>query len=571
MAEESSSALRAFALALADELERKPSASIEALKNKLAPRFKIAGVPKNAALLSALPPARRTPEIVRLLRTRLTRTASGVTPVAVMPKPFPCVGRCTYCPTAMKEEIGPDGTSRAVMFAPKAYTGFEPATRRAIQNNYDAAKQISVRLSQYEALGQPTQKCELILMGGTFLSVPVDYQNQFVHECYDAFNAGVGTPEKSASSAVSSSSSLAEAQKTNESSLHRVIGLTVETRPDWCTDGHVERMLEWGATRVELGVQSLDDAILKKVQRGHDIACTALTTARLKDAAFKVGYHFMPGLYSSHAQDVAMLKRLFEDSRFCPDMLKLYPCLVMPGTVLHDEWKAGRFEPLETDEAVARIAEAARHFPPWVRVMRMQRDIPVDKIVAGVKSGHLHELVTRAMDEAGTKCRCIRCREVFSHFRRGTEAKGAKVKNKKEKTAPLSLELVERKYPASGGVEHFISFEDVEQDLLAGFIRLRLPPPNSRHRPEITSSSALIRELHVYGQEVEIEATKAEPSASNLLVQHHGLGRALLSRAEEVASDAGRDKMIIISGVGVRPYYAKLGYGRDGPYMAKKI
>lgn len=559
--------IQAFALALADELERKPGSSIAALKNTLAARFKIAGVPKNAAILSALPANRRTHQLVSLLRTRLTRTASGVTPVAVMPKPFPCVGRCTYCPTAMKEEIGPGGTSRTVMLAPKAYTGFEPATRRAIQNGYDAAKQISMRLSQYEALGQPTQKCELILMGGTFLSVPVDYQNQFVHECYDAFNSTDAKPAKSAFNfSPYHSSSLAEAQKTNESSLHRVIGLTVETRPDWCTDEHVERMLSWGATRVELGVQSLDDSILQKVQRGHDAACTALTTARLKDAAFKVGYHFMPGLYASHAQDVAMMRRLFTDSRFCPDMLKLYPCLVMPGTVLHDEWKAGRFEPIDADEAVARIAEAAASFPPWVRVMRMQRDIPADKIAAGVKSGHLHELVTRAMEEAGTKCRCIRCREVFSPQR-----KAANKKKKKEKSQPLSLELVSRSYPASGDTEHFISFEDVEQDLLAGFIRLRLPPSHSKHRPEVTSSSALIRELHVYGQEVEIEATKAEPSASSLLVQHHGLGRALLSRAEEIAADAGRDKLVIISGVGVRPYYAKLGYERDGPYMSKKL
>ena len=541
-------ALKAFALALADELKREPGTSIAALKNKLAPRFKIAGVPKNAAILSALPAARRTSAIVLLLRTRLTRTASGVTPVAVMPKPFPCPGRCTYCPTAMKEEIGPDGTSRPVMFAPKAYTGFEPATRRAIQNDFDAAKQISVRLSQYEALGQPTQKCELILMGGTFLSVPVDYQDQFVKECYDAFNE-------------QKSRNMAEAQKTNESSLHRVIGLTVETRPDWCDDGHVARMLEWGATRVELGVQSLDDAVLEKVRRGHSTACTATTTARLKDAAFKVGYHFMPGLYASHAQDVAMMRRLFEDSRFCPDMLKLYPCLVMPGTVLHDEWKAGRFEPIDADEAVARIAEAASFFPPWVRVMRMQRDIPVGKIAAGVKSGHLHELVTKAMEEAGTRCRCIRCREVFASERR----------EKKKEKKNLSLELVSREYAASGGVEHFLSFEDVEQDLLAGFIRLRLPPPHSKHRPEITSTTALIRELHIYGQEVEIEATKAEPSASSLLVQHHGLGKALLTRAQEIAADAGRDKMVIISGVGVRPYYARLGYERDGPYLAKKL
>ena len=559
-----SSTLNAFALALADALKKNPRAKIEALKNELAPQFKIEGVPKNAALLAALPARLRTKKIISLLRTRPTRTASGVTPVAVMPKPFPCPGLCTYCPTAARVEESPDGLGpgRLVLTAPNSYTGFEPATRRAIQNDFDAAKQIEVRLSQYEALGQPSQKCELILMGGTFLSVPVDYQNEFVKECYDAFNQN----KKPAPS-------LELSQKQNESSLHRVIGLTVETRPDWCTREHIDRIVTWGATRVELGVQSLDDAVLRKVKRGHDTACTAMTTARLKDAAFKVGYHFMPGLYATHAQDVSMMRRLFEDSRFCPDMLKLYPCLVMPGTELHEEWMAGRFTPIDADEAVSRIAEAAAYFPPWVRVMRMQRDIPVDKIAAGVKSGHLHELVTRAMDEAGTKCSCIRCREISSQDRRGAnQNKKKKGNGKNNSTKKLSLELVEREYQASGGMEHFISFEDVEQDRLAGFIRLRLPPPNSKKRPEITETTALIRELHVYGTEAEIIVSgKKSTSKTDSFVQHHGLGKQLLQRAEEIALDGGYDKLLIISGVGVRPYYAKLGYERDGPYMSKKL
>ncbi len=536
--------LRAFAKALADELERKPSASIERLKNTLAPRFKIPGVPKNAALLSALPSKRRTPQLVRLLRTRPTRTASGVSPIALMPKPFPCPGKCTYCPTAMKEEIGPDGTSRPVMFAPKAYTGFEPATRRAIQNDFDAKRQIDTRLSQYAALGQPADKCELILMGGTFLSVPKDYRSQFVKECYDAMN-GAKKP----------AASLAASQQLNESSLHRVIGLTVETRPDWCSLAQIDEMLEWGATRVELGVQSLDEEVLCKVKRGHDTKCTAATTANLKNAAFKVGYHFMPGLYADRASDVRMLGELFTNPAYCPDMLKLYPCLVMPGTELYVEWKAGRFEPIDADEAVSRIVEATAHFPPWVRVMRMQRDIPANLIAAGVKAGNLHQMVMDKLKARGESCSCIRCREVFSSERRGE-------KGKKKK---LDLELVERKYPASGGTEHFLSFEDKEQDVLAGFVRLRLP--HSSHRPEITPTTALIRELHVYGQEVEI----GKEGLDGVKIQHTGLGKKLLARAEEIAGRAGKDKLLIISGVGARPYYAKLGYERDGPYMGKKL
>ncbi|MDE1797931.1 MAG: tRNA uridine(34) 5-carboxymethylaminomethyl modification radical SAM/GNAT enzyme Elp3 [Candidatus Micrarchaeota archaeon] len=560
-----------FSKAVVSELEREPGQSIEALKIRLAPQFGISGVLKNAAIFMALPPSERTPAIRSLLRTRLTRTGSGVTPVAVMPKPFPCPGKCTYCPTAIREideteppskkgahplpPSTPSGKKRE-MFAPKAYTGFEPATMRAIQNDYDAKRQIGMRLSQYEALGQPATKCELILMGGTFLSVPKDYRHQFVKECFEAFNG-------------EASDTLAAAQLKNESALHRVIGLTVETRPDWCTRRDIGEMLAWGATRVELGVQSLDDEVLEKVRRGHDSERAAQATADLKNAAFKVGFHFMPGLYSTHADDVRMLRRLFADSDFCPDMLKLYPCLVMPGTALYDEWKAGRFNPITTEEAVARIAEATKYFPPWVRVMRMQRDIPASKIAAGVKAGNLHQMVSRSLSEKGEKCRCIRCRETFSPYRR--EEGGSKKK--------LKLELVERQYEASGGTEHFLSFEDVEQDLLAGFIRLRLPPFS--HRPEITPATALVRELHVYGQELAVGQPPSDSagapsglSRSHLVsepVQHQGLGKRLLARAQEIARAAGRNKLLIISGVGARPYYAKLGYSRDGPYVAQAL
>ncbi|VVB57260.1 Uncharacterised protein [uncultured archaeon] len=571
--------LEAFALAIADALEKSKTKSpdIQSLKVHWAVKLGLPRIPQNSALLSALPAARRTQKLVSLLRTRLTRTASGVTPIALMPKPFPCPGKCTYCPTAIKEVDGeaaapgyalpgPAPGQRRVMFAPKAYTGFEPATRRAIQNEFDAGRQIAARLTQYEALGQPADKCELILMGGTFLAVPKDYRNQFVKDCYDAMNGGIGG-QKSAPA-----SSLEAAQRLNESSHHRVIGLTVETRPDWCSRSQIDEMLSWGATRVELGVQSLDEQVLLKVKRGHDTARVRATTADLKNAAFKVGYHFMPGLYADRKKDVSMLSELFTNPAYCPDMLKLYPCLVMPGTELFKEWKAGRFEPIEAEEAVERIVEATASFPPWVRVMRMQRDIPANLIAAGVKAGNLHQMVVRELDARGLHCRCIRCREVFSaqrNQRSGAPTTGRKAKaeaaEKKKKAKPLSLELVERKYEASGGLEYFLSFEDVEQDLLAGFVRLRLPPES--HRKEITPSTALIRELHVYGQEVEI----GKEAKGGIKVQHAGLGKSLLARAEEIAQDAGRDNMVIISGVGVRPYYEKLGYSRDGPYMGKTL
>lgn len=527
--------IREFAIALAQALEEKGEnispQSLQALKVEIAQKLGIIAIPKNAAILSSLPQSYKTKKVISILRTRLTRTASGVTPIALMPKPFPCPGQCTYCPQGAN--------------APKSYTGFEPATRRAIQNDYDAFKQINARLCQYAALGQPTDKCELILMGGTFLSVPKSYQNQFVKDCYDAMNGKV-------------SKSLQEAQKANETSAHRVIGLTIETRPDWCSQQHIDEILEWGATRVELGVQTLDEEVLKRVKRGHGVDAVIDTTWRLKDAAFKVGYHFMPGLYSSKESDVRMLRELFENPSFKPDMLKIYPCLVMPGTELYNEWKAGRFEPIGSEEAVERIVEATKFFPPWVRVMRMQRDIPASLIAAGVKNGNLHQMVVRELKKRGQKCRCIRCREVFSPYRLAEN--GAQ-----EKPKPLNLTLVERSYEASWGMEHFLSFEDVEQDLLAGFIRLRLPKKS--HRKEITQSTALIRELHVYGQEVEIGRQEHE----GVRVQHLGIGKSLLLRAEEIAQDAGKDKMVIISGVGARPYYARLGYCQEGPYMSKKL
>ncbi|MFH0927014.1 MAG: tRNA uridine(34) 5-carboxymethylaminomethyl modification radical SAM/GNAT enzyme Elp3 [Candidatus Micrarchaeota archaeon] len=531
--------LDAYSRDMAAQIEADEHVDVEALKKTLAKKYKVRMI-KSAAVIARLSPALKTDLVMSRLRTRLTRTGSGVTPIALMPKPFVCPGKCTYCPTAKKEEGWPDGPKRSVLFAPKAYTGFEPATRRAIQNEYDAKRQIDTRISQYEALGQPTQKCELIVMGGTFLSVPLDYQHKFIQECFEALN-GNGAP------------SLEAAQKENETAEHRMIGMTIETRPDWCKKVHIDRMLKWGATRVELGVQSLDDEVLEKVKRGHGQKEAIRATRELKDCAFKVGYHFMPGLYSSREKDVLMLKQIFSDANYKPDMLKIYPCLVMPGTPLFEEYKAGRFEPIDSEEAVLRVVEATKYFPPWVRVMRMQRDIPANLIAAGVKAGNLHQMVLNELKRRGEKCMCIRCREVFSTTRLG------------EKSKALKFEMVERSYEASGGFEHFLSFEDSGEDLLAGFIRLRLG--GKSHREEISGSTALIRELHVYGQELSIGLKEA----SGTKVQHSGMGKKLLARAEQIANEGGRDKLAIISGVGAREYYRKLGYSLEGPYMCKKL
>ncbi|MCX8163581.1 MAG: tRNA uridine(34) 5-carboxymethylaminomethyl modification radical SAM/GNAT enzyme Elp3 [Candidatus Micrarchaeota archaeon] len=500
---------------------------VEQIKKQLIEKYKIKMM-QNSHILWLLKRKYKNldKKVIQLLRTRLTRTGSGVSPVAIMPKPFPCPGRCTYCPQGEN--------------APKSYTGFEPATMRAIRSGYSATKQIHTRLEQYAALGQPNQKCELIIMGGTFLSVPLDYQYKFIKECYDAFN-------------FKKAKNLKEAKELNETANHRVVGLTIETRPDWCKKQHIDRMLEFGATRVELGVQSLDDKVLKKVQRGHGQKEIISATSLLKDSAFKVCYHFMPGLYSTKKKDIAMFRKMFEDQRYRPDMLKIYPCLVMPGTKLYEEYKKGEFSPIDNEEAVERIALATKYFPPWLRVMRMQRDIPANKIEAGVKAGNLHQMVQKWLEQRGQKCRCIRCREVFSVYR----------KDQKNKLKKLELDLIVRKYKASYGIEYFISYEDKELDLLAGFIRLRLP--FKPYRKEIDRDTALIRELHIYGSEVEIG--KENKSA----IQHKGLGRKLLEKAEEIALKNKKSKMIILAGVGVRKYYKKFGYELFGPYMFKNL
>ncbi len=554
-----------------------PNSDLPKLKSKLASKYKTS-ILKNTEILAAAPSFAARKKLLPILQLRPMRTGSGVSPVAIMPKPFVCVGKCTYCPQGEN--------------APKSYTGFEPATMRAIENHYDPRAQIESRLSQYGALGHPTDKCELILMGGTFLAVPKHFRHEFLLETFNAFNSpklhAAKSPPKQidprtqkiyappiARKIANSLSKyekmplekldklIASSQKTNESSSHRVIGMTFETRPDWCTRKDIDEVLFLGGTRVELGVQTLQDEILDRVKRGHRMDAVYRATADLRNASFKIGYHMMPGLYGTRQTNTQNLINIFTDSRLMPDMLKIYPCLVVPGTGLYEEWKAGKFTPLTTDEAIQLIADATPSFPEWVRVMRMQRDIPAPKIAAGVKNGNLHQMVMRELDKRGKKCRCIRCREVFSPYRKDENNKN---KTRTTKQKPLQLEMVKRKYVAADGAEHFLSYEDIEADLLAGFIRLRFPP--NSHRREISKNSALIRELHVYGSEYSIGADKISAGQG---AQHQGIGKALLKEAETMSRDAGKEKMLIISGIGSRNYYRKFGYERDGPYMGKKL
>jgi elongator complex protein 3 len=517
----SSSKRRIAAREAAAALIENPVQGLEELKKRISLAHSIPYL-RNSEILLFVPKGRAA--LRRRLMKSPTRTLSGVSPLALMPMPFPCPGKCIYCPKGEN--------------APQSYTGYEPTTMRAIQCGYDAAKQVKARLSQYAAQGHATDKCHLIIMGGTFLCATRAQKEEFVKQAFDALNG-----HKSAT--------LRAAIDSNESAVHRAIGVTFETRPDFGMEKQADEMLSMGGTQVELGVQTLSDAVYRKVLRGHTVDDVVRSTAALKDSGFKVCYHMMPGLFATPKQDVGYFRTLFSDSRFQPDMVKIYPVLVMQGTPLHAMWKRGEFTPYSTEEAAKVIADATRFIPPYVRVPRIQRDIPSPLVAAGVKNSNLRQIVDEKLRERGEKCRCIRCREI------GSEERLGKIAGK------LQLSLSRIDYAASGGKEIFLSFEDRKRDLLAAFLRLRIPA--KPHRAELVSS-AIVRELHVYGQEAEIGERNARK------MQHQGLGTKLLREAEEITrKEFGLDLLSVLSGAGARGYYRKLGYSLDGPYMAKKI
>jgi elongator complex protein 3 len=371
----------------------------------------------------------------------------------------------------------------------------------------------------------------------------LDYQEWFVRECLDAISG-------------SKSTDLEEAKRQAESAPIRNIGITFETRPDYAKEEHVDLVLHFGATRVELGVQTLYDDIYEIVERGHTVQDVVDATRILKDACFAVVYHMMPGLPgSSFERDLQAFSMLFGDPRFRPDMLKIYPCLVTEGTKIHDLWKAGKYEPMGTEQAIDLIVEVKRKLPKWVRIQRIQRDIPANLIKAGVRVGNLRDIVRKELAARGYKCRCIRCREVgHVWLRDGIQPELNDVK------------LLAEKYEASEGEEIFLSFEDVKRDIIIGHLRLRIPSERA-HRPEITSRTALVRMLYVFGQLVPV----GEEAVVGVW-QHLGFGRKLLAEAERISlEDYDAKKIAVLSGLGSRPYYRRFGYELDGPYMSKKL
>jgi elongator complex protein 3 len=500
-------------------------------KFEVASRHHLEKIPSNADIINSLTPSERL-KLLKALRRKATRIVSGVSVIAVMTKPQPCPQPepCAYCP---------GGPSLGV---PQSYTGFEPAALRGTQNNYDPFSQVKSRIRQLAAIGHTIDKVELIVMGGTFPSTPMEYQEWFIKRCLDALNE-------------TESSDLEEAKRIAEKSKIRNAGITVETRPDWATKKQVDEMLNMGVTRVELGVQNPNDQIYALVGRTHTVADVENATCVSKDAGLKVVYHLMPGMPGSTPdKDLEVFKSIFTDERFKPDMIKIYPCLVIDHTKVHQWYQEGKYVPYTTDQAVDLIAKLKKELPPWVRVMRVQRDIPAKLIVAGVKRSNLRELVQEKLTNENAKCQCIRCREVGHQ------------KISEAGLDPEKIKIIKDTYAASKGTEVFISAEDSERKILVGYLRLRIPS-NETYRPEIISMpSAIVRELHVYG--IMVPVSKHHDNAW----QHKGYGKVLLNEAERIArEDYDLKKILIISALGTKQYYMRLGYKHDGVYVSKNL
>jgi len=519
---------------------------LEKLKIQTCRDLKLKGFMSNSKILQYAKPEEL--ETLRpILMKKPTRTISGVAIVAVMCHPHKCPhGRCKYCPESS--------------VAPPSYTGEEPAALRARMFSFHPYVQTFNRLYQLRNIGHPIDKVELIIMGGTFASRPLDYQEWFVTQCLRAMNdfeSIINTIPRNQKEAdivpPTDFKYLHDVKKSNEHSKVRCVGLTFETRPDYSKTEDVNRMLGFGVTRVELGVQTLYNYIYKRIDRGHRIQDVIEANQTLRDSGIKVAMHMMPGLYSTPRSDLNMFKRLFTEPSFCPDMLKIYPCLVTEGSEFYEMWKRGEYEPYTSEQAVDLIVEVKKILPKWVRTMRIQRDIPATLIDAGVKKSNLGELVYNRLEEENIQCQCIRCREVGHKRAHGIEPDYD------------NIELLRTDYDVTGGHEIFLSIEDPGNDIIIGFTRLRIPSKNT-FRPEITPNSALIRELHVYGQMQKIGKNKEN------LWQHKGYGGRLLHEAERIAKEEyEKNKLLIISGIGVRDYYRKLGYHKDGPYMSKFI
>lgn len=517
--------------------DKKPS--LPSLKAAAAKRHKLHDYPKQVDILAAIPPSHRQ-KLAPYLQTKPVRTASGIAVVAVMSKPHRCphiatTGNiCVYCPG------GPDSDFE---YSTQSYTGYEPTSMRAIRARYDPYVQVRSRVDQLKSLGHDVDKVEFILMGGTFMSLPNDYRDYFIRNLHDALSGH-------------SSASVNEAVRYSEHSRAKCVALTIESRPDHTSPHHLSAMLEYGCTRLEIGVQSVYEDVARDTNRGHSVQAVCDCFRLAKDAGFKVVSHMMPDLPNmGKERDMESFKELFENPAFRPDGLKIYPTLVIRGTGLYELWKNGLYKNYAPADLIDLIARILALIPPWVRVYRIQRDIPMPLVSSGVEHGNLRELCLARMRDLGLVCRDVRTREVgiqTIHF----------------KINPEQVELIRRDYVANEGWETFLSYEDAAQDILVALLRLRKAGDGAGVvRKEMADMQcSIVRELHVYGSVVPVH--ERDPGK----FQHRGFGTLLMEEAERIAREEHFSKrVVVISGVGTRHYYRKLGYTLEGPYMVKDL
>ncbi|MEA3335379.1 MAG: tRNA uridine(34) 5-carboxymethylaminomethyl modification radical SAM/GNAT enzyme Elp3 [Chloroflexota bacterium] len=457
-------------------------------------------------------------ETLYRLQMKPVRTQSGIAPVAVLTKPAGCPGHCIFCPN------DPD--------MPKSYLSLEPGAQRALRYEFDPFRQTRGRLEAFDAVGHPIQKVELLILGGTWSAYSPQYTEWFVRRCLDALNG-------------SDSTSLAQAQHLNERATSRCVGLTIETRPDWVTLEEIQRLRRLGVTRVQLGIQSLDDEILRLNRRGHDVETARRAVRMLRASGFKLHLHWMPNLLGATPEsDLADYARLWNDPDMRPDELKVYPCSLIAGTELYEIWQQGGYQPYDEGALLALIADCKARTPRYCRLSRVVRDIPANYVAEGNRFNNLREMAQKALADSGRQCQCMRCREV-----RDRDAD------------PDTLRLDVQRYETGAGLEHFLSFE-TQEGKLAGFLRLLLPwPDSSVETPCEIKANALIREVHVYGRALHIG------DSSSGEAQHLGLGTRLIEKARQLSQEAGFRRLSVIAAIGTRDYYRQRGFELEDLYM----
>ncbi|XP_042294142.1 elongator complex protein 3 isoform X1 [Sceloporus undulatus] len=521
---------------LVEAHEQGKDVNLNKIKTKTAAKYGLSAQPRLVDIIAAVPPQYRR-VLVPKLKAKPIRTASGIAVVAVMCKPHRCphinfTGNiCVYCPG------GPDSDFE---YSTQSYTGYEPTSMRAIRARYDPYLQTRHRVEQLKQLGHSVDKVEFIVMGGTFMALSEEYRDYFIRNLHDALSGHT-------------SNNVAEAVRYSERSHTKCIGITIETRPDYCLKRHLSDMLSYGCTRLEIGVQSVYEDVARDTNRGHTVKAVCESFHLAKDTGFKVVAHMMPDLPNMGLErDIAQFVEFFENPAFRPDGMKLYPTLVIRGTGLYELWKTGRYKSYPPSTLVDLVARILALVPPWTRVYRVQRDIPMPLVSSGVEHGNLRELALARMKDLGTECRDVRTREVG-------------IQEIHHKVRPYQVELIRRDYVANGGWETFLSYEDPEQDILIGLLRLRKCSEET-FRVELKGGVSIVRELHVYGSVVPVSSR--DPSK----FQHQGFGMLLMEEAERIAKEEhGSWKIAVISGVGTRDYYRKIGYELEGPYMVKRL